>query len=308
MLRCPACGAPDHSPADGKGVHVCEHCGVRYRQTAQGPKAEPAPAAPAAGGVRPAGALVAAVLVLFAGSMIGALYLATSDDPDPPSRAAGLASPSTPPTSVPDAARASSEAPAPRPDPTAELVVHGTESGYKDSFYVLAEVTSTSPYILDKPKLVVVLLDGEGHEVGQATGYADLPVLGPGQTTPASVLVKDPPAHTEFRVELSLSEASWVPELSEGLRVETLPIQEDRSGWFTVGGTVHNDGAAAAHFVEVLAVARAADGRIVGIDQTYAVGKEQLKPGGQARFQFSSMHYDERPDRWDFLVTGKVAD
>lgn len=307
VLRCPACGAPDHSAAGVDGVHVCEHCGCRYRWR---PGEERGTVLPAeAAGVPPVRvAVLSLLLVLGLGGAVAAGLIDVREDPSPVQ--VRVVDPGDAPRDpvVPPVLTASTPAPPPPPEPSAELSVHGTVPGYQDSFYVLAEVRNTSPYVIDKPRLTVVLRDESGAEVFQDDGYVAIDYLAPEQVAPAKVLVKDPPPHADFSVELELRASTYVPRLAEGLELETLDPSVDAHGRYRVGGQVHNRGQTSAHFVEVLLVARDVDGTLIDLDTTYAVGQEALAPGGSARFTFNHLDYPRPPASWDFVVTGRVVD
>lgn len=303
ILRCPACGAPDQSLEAADGQHTCQHCGVRYRlrQGAGGVVRAELVQASKARFV----ALAAVLFTVLVGGVVVVL-LAGSDEPEPDAGPPVAHAPAIVTELAP--ATASLDAPEELGPPTADLVVHGTKGASGDSFYVLAEVSNSSPYVIDKPKLLVVLYDQDGEEIFQDDGYASLDRLAPGQTSPAKVLVSEPPPYAHFEVELALRRSTYSPPSAAGLRVETLPATEDGRGHFRVSGKVHNEGDQAARFVAVIAVARDEHGAIVGIDNTYAGASERLEPGASARFLLGTLMYDQRPSSWDFLVTGRVAD
>ena len=106
---------------------------------------------------------------------------------------------------------------------SASFEFHRTQPGYKTSYYALGVVTNTSPFVINKPKVIAVLLDADDKELGTSFGYAERDTIAPGQSSPIKVLIKDPPEHTAVRYEVVPRKASYIPETVAGLRVEVAP-------------------------------------------------------------------------------------
>ncbi len=328
-LNCPKCGASECSPPDANGLAVCSYCGAQIRvHEASPPAASSASGPPPAPGGSGAGVIVAVAALVVAGAAL-ALF-ATGGAPATPQRPLverpggwrlDLSSPPAPATSAtptsatvgetapaPVAARAEPvelRAPPPKPAPTGTFEQHSVARlSTGASFYLLGFVTNTSPYPVQRPRVHVVLLDEEGHEVGAEAGFAVGDVLGAGERSPAAILVSDPPTHAALRCEVELREATWAPEPAADLRLEPLPAQETRFGW-SFSGAVTNDGDAPARFVQVLIAAYDDQDRLVGLTQCYAAAQEGLAPGRTGRYRASHSAFARRPARFEVTVRGR---
>jgi hypothetical protein len=200
------------------------------------------------------------------------------------------------------------KAPEPEPPATANFEFHRIQSGFQTSFYALGFVTNTSPFIIDQPKVIAVLLDARGQEVGTDFGYGERDVLGPGERTPIKILISDPPEHASIRYEVVVSKASYIPAQVAGLRIEPKPAQRGKWGkdnW-EIEGKVHNEGQQPAKFVSIEIQALDAEGKLVGVGNTYA-DAEVLAPGAMARYS-TQITVTGEPDRFDFVVESRVAD
>lgn len=310
---------------DAKGEYVCMYCGTRFHRASSMPAPTPGPivvnvTAPTHKANIP-GVLIAAGLVglitaavayfvLMApneGASVGASARTDSAPARSPERVLTPAPIHTPPTSV------SAEVPAPTPEPaevaaSATFEFHGLQSGYKTSFYALGFVTNTSPFVIDKPKVIAVLLDAQGNEVGTDFGFAERDVLAPNERSPIKILVSEPPEHASIRYEVIPRKASYIPAQVAGLRVEPTPPRPTRFGkdnW-EVEGKVHNEGQQSAKFVSIEIQALDADGKLVGLGNTYA-DAEVLAPGAVARFSTQIM-LAGKAERFEFTVGSRLAD
>ena len=129
----------------------------------------------------------------------------------------------------------------------------------------------------------------------------------PGQSSPVSALVKDPPQHASMSYELALRAASYFPEQAEGLKLIEPKVARGRYGnAMEAEGKVVNEGSTAAKFVKIEVQGLDADGKLLGLYSTYADG-EEVPAGGSARFRTSGMFFDEEPANYDFYVSGRPA-
>lgn len=338
-LLCPSCRAPGPTGPNAEGEYLCIYCGTRFHRNTAAPQASaPAPTpvvvnvmAPghAAVSSRAPVAVIAIGVTVLAAAVAGFVVLSVGKSDDETSSASARARPArsnavsvnvpaiqpadapeathTPPTSV-SAPAIAPEAPPPEPPATATFDFHRTQAGYQTSFYALGYVTNTSPFVIDKPKINAVLIDAEGKEVGTDFGYASRDVLAPDERSPIKILIKDPPAHAEVRYEIVVRKASYIPTFAEGLRIEPGPAKPAQFGKHTwdLEGKVFNDGTRGAKFVQIEIQALDANGKLVGIGETFADG-EVLSPGGSARYKTSLMLADA-PDHFEFSVNGRVED
>ncbi len=326
-LRCPTCGAADNSRADAAGVHACSYCNVRYRPTAAG--------GVSLGRFGPVarGRVVAVAVALSAGAGTMGFLVARQSvtvAPVAPAPVASLVEPRLAGSSGPAVAGSSPPAVAGSSPPTvagsnpaATVVVsqgapeaevpaqarfefHHTRPSAGSSFYAIGWVINDSPFTIDMPKITAVLMDPAGKEVGTAFGFA-VDLVGPGERVPASILVSDPPAHAKVNYELVPRKASYVPPVVEGLRLEPGDVVRDEFGFgYRVSGKVHHEGREPAKFVQIRVLAKDAEGKLLGIDESFA-DAEVLAPGASARFTVRMLRYAAAPVSFDFAVSGRTA-
>lgn len=322
-LSCPTCSANDSSRPDAHGIHTCVYCGVRYRLTGGTPRPL---AAPGGAKPKPGGAVIGALAVVGVGLVVAGALTFVGSKPTTSSAPIALASDATtrevsaappPTTSTPQAGVtpanpvASVDAPvsvAVVPEPPAaahfELTHRRPSSG--STFYAAGWVTNDSPYPIDKPKIVAVMKDASGAEVGTAFGFAD-DVLDAGAKDAAEVLVMNPPPFATISFEIAPRKATYIPTRVVGLKVEPGPVGPGSFGsGFSVNGKVVHGGTVPARFVHVRALAFDAAGTLLGIDDTYA-DVEVLQPGATARFDMTMFDLGATPARWEFTVTGASA-
>lgn len=197
-------------------------------------------------------------------------------------------------------------APEPEPPPTAEFTLHGTKEGYGDAFYVNGVIRNTSEVVVGKPKLVIVMLDEAGNEVGSQNGYALAETLAPDEESYISAIVSKPPKHASLRFEVEASKPFYVPKLAGGLVIKTNPPVTN-GGIVEMSGSVENTGTDPARFVNVMVLAFDADRKLLGISSTYA-GTEKLEPGQSARFSVNVIASTPPATRYTFQVEARVAD
>lgn len=202
---------------------------------------------------------------------------------------------------VPDAPP---EAPA-----TATFEFTSKATGHKTSFYVLGWVTNTSSFPIDRPKVVAVMLDAEGKEVGTAQGFASGHDLGPGEKSTIKILINNPPAHANLRYEVMVRKASYRSPRVSGLRVE--PVDPKRAAFgssWDVSGKVFHEGTEPAQYVRVSILALDKDSKLIGLHETFAQGTtEILQPGQSGRFTALSAFPDTTPARFEFQVDATAA-
>jgi hypothetical protein len=309
ILRCPACGAADRSPAGQDGAHTCAFCGVRYGVRAGTaaviPTARPG-AAPARLG---AGLAVgAAVVLLFAGG-VGAAFL--SADPGSPG-AADAPVPPVPPVppipvlpSVVAPVVSESAAPPAEPAASATFVEHGVRPGVNGAFWVLGVVTNTSPWPIESPRFDTVLLDAAGAEVGVDRSYGNGSPLAAGASEPVALLVADAPAHARYRTEVRPVRLRWSPEMADGLALSEFPPTAGSYGGWEASGSVRNGGTSPALFVHVVVAAWDAKGTLIGVANGYAAGQEGIPAEGVARYAIRVDTGKATPARFTTQVTGR---
>jgi hypothetical protein len=324
-IQCPGCRAADMSAPDPHGVHTCTYCGLRYQAPAINVQAPSVVYVEAARPTNTAAIAigVSAALVLVIGAVVALLVVGGDEGgsvSEPAASPRARSASQRPSTSSAEAtevrARPASVEVGPAPSreveaeiaATAEFELHGTRSGLQPTFYVLGYVTNTSPFPIRKPKLTVVLLDEGGNEVGTSNGFGEDDVVEPGDKTPASVLVKDPPEHASFSVEVSPHRSTFALKEVSGLEVEAgEPTRASFGNSLDIAGRVHHRGDEPAKFVKVQVLAFDANDKLLGIHSSYA-DAERLEPGASARFSTRSMRFETDPARFELSASGRVAD
>lgn len=323
VLACPSCRAPGPTGPDARGEYLCIYCGTRFHRApvaAWPGKPEPNPVvvnvAPAPASSSTAVVLIAAGLLVLLGAG-GAFFLMFAPASAPEGKSATVVqersisarppapthtAPSTITTPVP-------EIPAPEPEvpASATFEFQRLQTGYKTSFYALGFVTNTSPFIIDKPKVITVLLDADGKEVGTDFGFAERDVLAPNERSPIKILISEPPEHASIRYEVIVREASYIPAQAEGLRIEPMPPRPAAFGKDTweVEGKVHNEGTQSAKFVSIEIQALDGEGKLVGLGNTYA-DAEVLTPGSVARYS-TQVTLADKADHFEFAIGSRLA-
>jgi hypothetical protein len=288
-IQCPGCRAADTSDPDAHGIHTCAYCGMRYQVgPTSGPAAVEASARPPNAAVM---AIVASTALISILGVVVAVVLSGSDE-----------------EAATQARHRTSSAPSePGVSATAEFELHGTRSGRQGTFYVLGYVKNTSPFPIRKPKITIVLRDEEGKEVRTKDGFGEDDVVEPGGRTAASVLVKDPPDHASFTVEVAPRRSDGVSNAVSGLEVEAGEATPGSASSLDIAGRVHHRGSEPARFVRVRVLGFDSDDKLLGIYSSYVDG-DRLEPGGSARFSVRNMRFDSEPARYELQVSGRVAD
>jgi hypothetical protein len=302
-IRCPSCGATPTGGAAADGAYMCGYCGARYSITAGAWAPPPAQSSNAALLIAIGLPLLLVVLVVAG----GAFFLWSSGEivTDP----GNVEVLPTTPAEAKNRHRVSTPAPAPEPtaEPlTAEFVFHGTQKSLNTTFYVLGEVTNTSKVTIDKPEIMVVLLDDAGKEVGLHNGFAAYDNLAPDESSPVEVLVMDPPPHAKLRFETNLRKSTYIVPHLDGLVLEADPPQREQFRGIVHTGKVHNRSGTPAKFVQVFCLARDNVGKLLDVDMTF-VKAETLAPGDSARFQTIGLRLEQEPAKFDLVVIGQPA-
>lgn len=339
VLACPSCRAPGPTGPDARGEYLCIYCGTRFHRTpvvAWPAKDNPAPVVvhvaptPGATSGSAAGVLIGAGLIVLLAAGGAFFWLlarreAPAGQPSSPTHApisvqlppiSSTTGPGMPPTVGPTHTAPSTirtavpeiAAPEPEVQASATFEFQRTQSGYKTSFYALGFVTNTSPFVIDKPKVIAVLLDAQGQEVATDFGFAARDVLAPDERSPIKILISEPPEHASIRYEVVARKASYIPAQATGLRIEPMPPRPAQFGKDTweLAGKVHNEGAQSAKFVSVEIQALDVDGKLVGLGTTYA-DAEVLAPGGVARYSSQVMLAD-KADHFEFAIGSRIVE
>lgn len=315
-MACPNCGAPQASGLVAGSMVRCQYCQVEFKVGA--PPAKLAPAR------RSSPARLVVVTALIVSALGVALWLraagpAALGATERQARAAagteaaavnvelgsvtgaGEAAPAVQVVTPAPALREKAVVPA-----TAEFTFHRTRAGYQKSVYVLGEVKNTSPFPIAKPEVISVMLDAKGQELGTDSGYGARDYMMPGETAYVSALIQDAPAFKSLRFEVVARRASYRPKFAEGLELQPAETKV-KNGRYTFSGKVKNKGSTRARFLSVQVVGLDAEGKMLGLTQTYAK-TDGLAPGASARYATLPVAYDSPPAKFATSVTGRVVD
>ncbi len=307
-IVCPTCRAADNSRPDPHGVHTCVYCGARYRLSALVAVAIPKQSAPVSSARLRNLAIIGVVAMLMAAA-VGIRFALGSSGVKPPRPP--VVRLETEPPIVRNVVAIATAAPEPEPEApaTATFEFHSKATGYLTSYYVLGWVTNTSPFAIDHPKVVAVLLDEAGKEVGTKDGYSTTNDLGAGEKAPIKILISTPVDHAEIRYEIVARKASYRTPRVAGLRIEaSSPTRTSYGSSWDVSGKVFHEGKVPARFVRVMILALDDDGKLIGLYDTFAHGTaEILQPGQSARFTALGAFPNTKPARFEFQVEGTAA-
>ncbi|MBN1612417.1 MAG: hypothetical protein JW940_37650 [Polyangiaceae bacterium] len=306
-VRCPNCGAPSVPGSPSSGTIVCPFCSTQFAATRPEPTevAVPSSRSTTRGmGVRSA---LVAVAMIVAGAATFALARPSPvpHTPGPTSRVQGTSATAASAVAV---LNVSAPVPAPPEQPaTAKFTFHRVAPGYRSSFYVLGEVENTSPFAIDKPEIITVLLDGDGKEVGTDNGFATKDTLEPGEKSYVSAIISNPPAYSKLKFEVVARRSTFRMPLSENLRLLDMSVTRPYPGQYAFAGKVENGGRKAARFLEVEVFAFDGQSKLLGVARSYAK-TERLEPGQAARYQVTAVGYPQEPARFETTVTGRSVD
>ncbi len=93
---------------------------------------------------------------------------------------------------------------------------------------------------------------------------------------------------------------------AEGLHLQNIPPRVGSYGQWVFSGKVTNGGKETAEFIKVEVVARDAQGKLLGVNESYA-DQEKLAPGASTRYEVTSVSYPKHahPAKFDYLVWGE---
>jgi hypothetical protein len=305
-IKCPNCGATSGAVMESPGVWRCEFCETQFvveepkTPAAAPPKPARAPSparVEAAPQKKPSAARTTLVVVGSATVMVavGALFMAlgsSTNDDGGASHASAHAGTATAPAA---------------PNLSAEFHFDRMVPSSDGSFYVLGEVKNTSTVPIGSAKVYTLMKDAHGHELASESSYTAEDLIAPGETVPFSGIVSKPPHYAHLAFQVEVSEPVGVGKQAKGLRLVNDRARRGKfgAGW-VFSGKVINDGHSPAEFIKVEVVARDADGKILGVDNTFADGKS-LAPGASTRYEITTYSYPAHvaPKTFYYRVWGR---
>lgn len=185
------------------------------------------------------------------------------------------------------------------------FTLHRTEPSVTGSLRILGMVNNESSEVVNKPKVTAVFLNAEGEELATRDGYAIDDLLLPQQSGPVHFYATDVPDHASVRFEAAARRPLIQPNPAQGLTlVPEQPRGEGDPRRPRFSGQVLNGGTDAAQFVKVRISGFDSDGKLVGVTETYARGKEPLAPKGRVDWS-TTASFTAAPARVQVEVYGK---
>lgn len=298
-VKCPNCGATTGAVMESPGMWRCGFCETQFvveEPAAPAPRPREPKRAPPAPRKQPSGARTALVLVICGTVMAGVAVLAI---------ALGGATNGSDSASQHSTHAKAVSAPA-APHLSAEFHFDRTVPS-SDGFYVLGEVKNTSKVPIGSAKVYTIMKDAHGHELASQSSYTEDDLIAPGESVPFSGIVSKPPHFAHLAFEVDASKPIGVSKPAEGLHlVNDRPHRGTFGSGWVFSGKVVNGGHKAAEFVEVEVLARDAQGKLLGVDWTYADAK-LLAPGASTRYEISTYSYPKHvpPKKFYYRVWGE---
>ncbi|HRI06373.1 MAG TPA: FxLYD domain-containing protein [Nannocystaceae bacterium] len=176
------------------------------------------------------------------------------------------------------------EVAAPDP-PKAEL--EGTERGETSigGHFWLTTYANVGTVPIGRPSVTVSLFDDGGKRVGEEHGYAEVPVLAPGDRVPVLVLASKPPKYARADVSVDPQPQGYEsPALP--LTVREMTVQSGSFRQVEAIGTVVNEGDVPVDFAQVVVTGRDDKGALVSYAHGYTT-VTALAPGADSGFNIS---------------------
>lgn len=269
-------------------TYQCAHCHTRFvleRPAAGAPRTVVIQAAP----VQRSAVVLILVGVLLAAAAAAIVLLRSGGGTTSPSPVRGdpVVAVSTPADAAAPAVpfkAVAAEVTAPDP-PKAEL--EGTRRGETSigGHFWLTTYVNVGTVPIGRPSVTVSLFDEGGKRVGEERGYAEVPVLAPGDRAPVLVLASKPPKYS--RADLSVDpQPQGYESPALPLTVREMTVQSGSFRQTEAVGTVVNEGDGPVDFAQVVVMGRDAEGALVSYAHGYTT-VTALAPGVDSGFKIS---------------------
>ena len=163
------------------------------------------------------------------------------------------------------------------------------------NLYFIGIYRNTGEATITQPRVEVSLWSADKRLLKTATGYAVRHTLEKGETTPIKILVEHYPPYAEATTELH-PERELYPRRRPKLALSDIRLERGRYSGYRVTGTVQNQDAAAARYVQVIALLYDESDRIVGMDSRFLT-QTLLPPGQSSPFAVEVTQVRGRPAR-----------
>ena len=174
------------------------------------------------------------------------------------------------------------------------------------SGYAMGFVVNKGEGPIERARVELKLLDEKGTLVLGATGYLAADRLEPGARFPALVLLKPFPTFARFEAFVTGDQDGYV-EPSVKLEVLEKKLEPARFSGYQLFAKVRNADTVAASFLRVTAVLSDAQGRIVGVHDTFLAART-LAPGEESTASVQVMVLgSEKPASFELFLFGSRA-
>lgn len=201
-----------------------------------------------------------------------------------------------PPPSAPTVGPAATEAPAgipaatpvPPPAPGQTLTVVSSSSYSDDigTFHVAGEVRNNGAELMEFVEIAGTFFDAAGQVVGSESTYTHTDFVAPAEAAGFDLAVPDGVSLGITRYDLAVQGEPTAERPATGLVIQGESASVDGGGDYHVAGSVVNQGAAPAEFVQVIGTFYAADGTVVRSEVAYTQ-LDVVPPGGTDTFDLS---------------------
>jgi hypothetical protein len=172
----------------------------------------------------------------------------------------------------------------------ASLVLPGAEvrdvialSSYGDAVTFIGEVINTGQQGIKSPLVYLLLYDDTGAKLDIAIGRSEHDLVPPGERVPFSAYLSNPPPNWKRFEIIFRPQAPDGHEYSAYTDFESVEDQlgPDEYSGQVVSGRVRNTGEKSARFVQAIISLYNAEEKIIGVDNSYVNGKDDLMAPGQ---------------------------
>lgn len=150
------------------------------------------------------------------------------------------------------------------------------------NLYFIGLYRNTGEATITLPRVELSLWSADKRRLATATGYAVRHRLEKGETTPVKILVQHSPAYAEVTTELHPQPERY-PQRRPKLALSQIQLERGRYSGYRVTGMVQNQDAAAARYVQIIALLYDPSEQIVGMDSHF-LADSTLLPGQSSPF------------------------
>lgn len=150
------------------------------------------------------------------------------------------------------------------------------------NLYFIGLYRNTGAATITLPRVELSLWSADKRRLTTATGYTVRHALEKGETTPIKILLQHAPAYAEVTTELHPQPERY-PQRRPKLALSQIHLERGRYSGYRVTGMVQNQDAAAARFVQIIALLYDQSEKIVGMNSHFLT-QNLLLPGQSSPF------------------------